>query len=120
MSRPWVFALAAAVFVAGMAWRYFGAGYMLTYPEQSFANRALDCVGPAGEPLGKMVLTPITPGQQFKITIDGQDTIFDLAAQPHFSDIFESASGSQIILDQRMRFTGLFGGKTGACGPSGN
>ncbi len=115
MSRTWVFALAAAFFVAGMAWRYFGAGYTLSYPEQSFANRTLDCVGPAGEPLGKMLLTSITPGQQFKILIDRQETIFDLATQPHFSDIFEAASGSQIVLDQKMRFSGLFGGRTGQC-----
>lgn len=115
MSRTAVFVLAAVFFVAGMAWHYFGAGYSLATPEQVFLDRDLNCVGEASEPLGKLRLTDITPGQQFKITIDGQDTVFDLATQPHYSSIFEADSGSQIILDRNLRFTGLFGGKTGSC-----
>lgn len=116
VSRTAAFVLAAIFFVAGMAWKYFGAGYVVAYPEQAFANHTLDCADAAGTPLGKLLLTPITPGQQFKITIAGQDTVFDLATQPHYSSIFEAASGGQIILDQKIRFTGLFGGKTGMCG----
>jgi hypothetical protein len=116
MSRTRVFALAAIFFVCGMAWQYFTARSTLKTPEQDFVNRELNCSDPTGQALGKMLVTDIKPGEQFKVTTDGQDTVFDLAAQPHFSDIFEAASGSQIVLDKRMRFSGLFGGKMGVCG----
>jgi len=110
-------ALAICVLLFWGFWRYLQPSPPSSRPEESFANRILSCTDQLDEPLGKLELIPITPGQQFRIRIGGQETVFNFAASGSFQDDFEDAAGHQIMFDGEMHFSGLFGDKGGVCAP---